>query len=133
MKKKQFDKSRRILSTEQQLHRMEQWKLADIERRLADLEAMQMELIGALNDTNALHGLFIDTMARRLSSIAEEVARVAREKERQAMILKEHATRVKVCERLAQEHRQEYEQEKEGKELLEIVEQFVGRKRTSLP
>ena len=34
--------------------------------------AMQVELIEALNDTNALHGLFIDATARRLSSIAEE-------------------------------------------------------------
>ena len=29
--------------------------------------------------------------------------------------------------------RRSFEREKEGKELLEIVEQFVGRKGTSLP
>ena len=51
--------------------------MADLERRLADLDAMQVELIGALNDTNALHGLFIDATARRLSSIAEEAERGA--------------------------------------------------------
>lgn len=133
MKKDLLDKSRRILSTEQQLHRMEQWKLADFERRLADLDAMQVELIGALNDTNALHGLFIDTMARRLSSIAEEAERVGREKDLQSLKLKEHAARVKICERLTLEHRLKYEQEREGRELLDIVEQFVGRKRASLP
>lgn len=133
MKKKQFDKARRILAAEQQLHRIEQWKLADIERRLADLDAMQVELIGALNDTNALHGLFIDNTARRLSSIAEEAERVGREKEVQLLELKAHATRVKICERLALEYRLDFEQEKEGKALLDIVEQFVGRKRTSLP
>ena len=56
---------------------------------------MQIELIGALNDTNALHGLFIDATARRLSSIAEEAERVGREKEMQSLKLKEHARRVK--------------------------------------
>ena len=94
---------------------------------------MQVELIGALNDTNALHGLFIDATARRLSSMAEEAERVGREKAVQSLKLKEHATRVKICERLAVERAQEFEREKEGKELLDIVEQFVGRKRTSLP
>jgi uncharacterized coiled-coil protein SlyX len=130
---KKAEKAGRILAAQEQLHRIEQWKMSDIERRLADLEAMQVELIGALNDTNALHGLFIDTTARRLSSIAEEAERVGREKAVQALRVKEHATRVKICERIAVERAQEFEREKEGKELLDIVEQFVGRKGTSLP
>jgi hypothetical protein len=133
MKQKQFEKARRILAAEQQRHRVEQWKLVDLERRLADLDAMQVQLIGALNDTNALHGLFIDATARRLSTIAEEAGRIGRERDAQALVLKEHATRVKVCERLMLEYRREFEQEKEGKELLDIVEQYVGRKPTSLP
>ncbi|MBX9589529.1 MAG: hypothetical protein K2X43_09505 [Hyphomonadaceae bacterium] len=133
MKKKEVDKAHRILAAEQQLHRIEQWRQAELESRLAELEATQVELIGALNDTNALHGLFIDATARRLSSIAEQAERVGREKEAQALKLKEHAARVKVCERLALEHEQEFAREKEGKELLDIVEQFVGRGRTSLP
>jgi hypothetical protein len=131
--RKKAEKAARILAAEEQLHRIEQWKMSDIERRLADLDAMQVELIGALNDTNALHGLFIDTTARRLSSIAEEAERVGREKAVQALKVKEHATRVKICERIAVERAQEFEREEEGKELLDVVEQFVGRKGTSLP
>ena len=131
---KQAEKARRILAAQQQLHRIEQWKMCRAASAGSPtLEAMQVELIGALNDTNALHGLFIDTTARRLSSIAEEAERVAREKAVQALKVKEHATRVKICERLALERAQEFEREKEGKELLDIVEQFVGRKGTSLP
>ena len=83
--------------------------------------------------TNALHGLFIDATARRLSSIAEEAERVGREKDVQSLKLKEHARRVKICERLALTHEQDFEREKEGKQLLDVVEQFVGRKPTSLP
>src|ERR1700741_2685954 len=109
MKRKQFDKARRILAAEQQLHRIEQWKLAELARRLAERDAMQVELIGALNETNALHGLFIETTARRLSSIAEEAERVGREKEMQSLNLKEHATRVKMCERLTLEYRREFD------------------------
>jgi hypothetical protein len=133
VKQKQVDKAERILAAEQQLHRIEQWKLADLERSLAELDAMQVELIGALNDTNALHGLFIDATARRLSSIAEEAERMARQKENQSLQLKEYARRVKICERLASEHRQDLEREREARELLDVVEQIVGRKSTSLP
>lgn len=127
------DKSRRIMETLQQLHRIEQWKMADLERRLADLEKMQVDLISALNDTNALHGLFIDNTARRLSSTAEEAERVARAKEAHALKLKEHAARVKMTERLTLAHDQEAAREKEAKELMEVVEQAVGRKPASLP
>src|SRR6185295_8731740 len=107
--KKEVDKARRILGAAQQLHRIEQWRMADLERRLAELDEMQLELINALNDTNALHGLFIDATARRLSLIAEEAERVSRAKHDQSLKVIDHATRVKMCERLAHEHAQEFE------------------------
>jgi hypothetical protein len=131
--KKRVDKTRRILAAEAQLYRIEQLKMAALERRTAELETTQVELIAALNDSDALHGLFIDTTARRLSSISEEAERVRRDKAAQGLILKEHATRVKMSERLFREHAKEFEREREGKELLDVVEQFVGRKPTSLP
>jgi hypothetical protein len=126
-------KSRRILAAQQQLHRIEQWKLAQLQARLAELENAQVELIGALNDTNALHGLFIDTMARRLGSLAEEASRVGREKDAQALELARYAVRVRLADRLAQSIALEVRQEEERKQLLDIAEQFVGRKATSLP
>jgi hypothetical protein len=127
------DKTRRILVAQQQLHRIEQWRMAELERHLAELEALQVELISALNDTNALHGLFIDTTARRLSTTAEQAERVAREKEVQSLKVKEHAVRVKISERLTLAQEQEAAREQEAKELLDVVEQAVGHKRTSLP
>jgi uncharacterized coiled-coil protein SlyX len=126
-------KSRRILAAQQQLHRIEQWRMAQLQGRLAELEAAQLELIGALNDTNALHGLFIDTMARRLGSLAEEADRVAREKDAQSIELAEHAIRVRLADRLAQTIALEGAREEERKQLLDIVEQFINRKSTSLP
>jgi hypothetical protein len=131
--KKKAEQARRVLTAQQQLHRIEQWKMAELERRLADLEAMQLELISALNDTHALHGLFIDTTARRLSSIAESAERAGREKEAQAVRLKEHAAGVKISERLTRSHELEAARETETKELLDVVEQAVNNKRTSLP
>jgi hypothetical protein len=126
-------RSRRVLAAQQQLHRIEQWKLAQLQARLAGLETEQVELIGALNGTHALHGLFIDTMARRLTSLAEEASRVTSEKDAQSLELAVHAVRVRLAERLAQAIAQEVRHEQERKQLLDIVEQFVGRRPASLP
>lgn len=126
-------KSRRILAAQQQLLRIEQWKLAEIERELSDLTSAQVEIIGALNDSDALHGLFIDTRARRLSTLAEEAERVARRKNDQSLTMGVHAARVHVAERLAHSVLQDAEREEERKELLDIIEQHLANKRTSLP
>jgi hypothetical protein len=132
-KAQKADKARRIMEALEQLHRVEQWKLADLERRLAELDREQRELIGALNATNALHGLFIDATVRRLGTTAEEAERVGRARQAQALVLKEHATRLKISERVAVDHDLEALREQEAKELMEIVEQTVASKRTSLP
>jgi hypothetical protein len=126
-------KARRILAAQQQLHRIEQWKLAELQRALADLTSAQLEIIGALNDTNALHGLFIDTTARRLGTLAEEAERVNRKTTDQSLRTTEHAVRVRASERLEQAVAQELQRELEGKELLDIIEQHLANKVTSLP
>jgi ribosomal protein L9 len=126
-------KSRRILSARQQLHRIEQWKLAQLQARVAELETEQIELIGALNDTNALHGLFIDTMARRLGTLAEETGRVTIEKDAKARELAEHAVGVKLAEQLAKAVAREVHSEEERKRLLDVIDQFVTWNSTSLP
>jgi hypothetical protein len=126
-------KARRILAAQQQLHRIEQWKLAELQRALADLTSAQLEIIGALNDNNALHGLFIDTTARRLGTLAEEAERVNRKTTDQSLRTTEHAVRVRASERLEQAVAQELQRELEGKELLDIIEQHLANKVTSLP
>ena len=49
------------------MHRLAEWKLAELDREKAELAAGQEQLVGALNDDSALQGLFVEAMARRLS------------------------------------------------------------------
>ena len=95
-------KVQRMLAVQQQLTRIEEWKLADLERTLEHLEATQTELIGALNDHDALQGLFLDALARRLRATSDAAARVGQEKEAQSATLLEHAVRKACAERLAE-------------------------------
>lgn len=117
-------RAHRMLALQQQLHRIEEWKLAELRGSLAGLEASQRDLVGALNEDDALQGLFIDALARRLRSLAEEAARVNREAEAQAARLTEHAARKLCAERLVATVDRQTERAIANKELLDIIERL---------
>jgi len=119
-------KIHRILDVQQQLHRIEEWRLAELDRTLLALAASEQELIRALNEDDALQGLFIDAMARRLASIAEQAARVGEEKTAQEQRLLEHAARKVCAERLVQAVDREVAQAADKRNLLDAIERFIA-------
>lgn len=126
-------KARRLVSVQAQMKRMEEWKLADLERRLAEGEAAQREIIAALNEDHALYGLFIDTTARRLRALAEEAGRLRDAKDVQARRVLACAGWLKSAERLAAAAEGELEREVAKKELLDVFEAFAACRDASLP
>ena len=122
----QARKIHRILAVQQQLYRIEEWKLADLERTLERLEVSQREMIGALNEDDALQGLFLDAMARRLRSLGEEASRIGQEREAQSARLLEHAARKACAERLAEAVDRQAAQATDKMQLLDVIERFVG-------
>ncbi len=119
-------KVHRILGVQQQLHRIEEWRLADLDRTLRELATSERDLIRALNEDEALQGLFIDATARRLTSIAEQAARVGKEKTAQEQRLLEHAARKVCAERLAQAVDREVAQAADKRNLLDAIERFIA-------
>jgi hypothetical protein len=119
-------KVHRILGVQQQLHRIEEWRLADLDRTLRELATSERDLIRALNEDEALQGLFIDATARRLASIAEQAARVGKEKTAQEQRLLEHAARKICAERLAQAVDREVAQAADKRNLLDAIERFIA-------
>jgi hypothetical protein len=122
----QARKIHRILAVQQQLFRIEEWKLADLERSLERLEVSQREVIGALNEDDALQGLFIDAMARRLRSLGEEASRVGQQRDEQSARLLEHGARKVCAERLAEAVDRQAAQATDKMQLLDVIERFVG-------
>ena len=100
-------KIQRILEVQRQIHQAAEWKLAHLERRGAELDEAQMALIRSLNADDALHGLFVDTMARRLNRLSTEAERNEREQKAQAARVLAEAQRVKTTERLSSKLDQE--------------------------
>jgi hypothetical protein len=120
-------KMHRILAVQQQLHRIEQWRLAALHMRLDELAADQEHLIAALNEDDALQGLFIDGMARRLQSLSEESSKTAQETQSQSVRLLEQAGRLICAERTAVAADLAGRRGNERKELLETIERLADQ------
>ena len=123
---KETRRTARILDLQQQLHRIERWKLLDLQRRSADLDTLQQELIAALNNDDALQGLFIDATARRLTSLALEADEVERQEQAQGERVGEQGARVVCAERLHETVMKEDQRIIERESLLESIDRLVG-------
>jgi uncharacterized coiled-coil protein SlyX len=118
-------KARRIMAVQAQLHRLAEWRLAALVREEGELDASQQQLIGTLNEDAALHGLFVDAMARRLRALARETDRVKAAQEEQSRRLLEEAMRLKRAERMADRIGKEERRAGEKRDLQRLLEGIV--------
>jgi hypothetical protein len=126
-------KARRLLNVLEQLHKIEERKKLELQRRYDELERSQEEVINALNTDDALHGLFVDTTAKFLKSLAMEAQRVSEARELQTEKLRERATKMKTAERLKDNLEQVAARQGGEKELHDVIERYTGRRGASLP
>jgi glutamine phosphoribosylpyrophosphate amidotransferase len=112
----------RILAVQKQLHRIEELKLAQFQKRVAMLENEQADLMGALSEDDALQGLFIDMTVRRLTASRLQVSQLEPELEAASKSVLEHAGRVRNAERLADELDEELRRAAERQDLEDILE-----------
>jgi hypothetical protein len=112
----------RLLDVMKQLHRVEEYRKIELERRLNELDNTQREVIHALNTDDALHGLFVDTTARFLRSVATEAQKVARAHEVQSQKLLENASKMKQAERLKETLDRDERRAESETQLLDIIE-----------
>lgn len=115
----------RILKVQQQLHRAEEWRLAEIEQQIASLETDQRELIEALNADNGLEGLFLDATARRIRSLADTARLAEGDRAAQAAKVLETGARLKAAERLMQRAEAQARRDAEASDLREIMERLA--------
>jgi hypothetical protein len=118
-------KANRILGVQRQLQRIEEYRLAELRGRLEQLDTDQRELIAALNEDDALQGLFIDGTARRLKSLSEAASKTAEETEAQAARLLEQSGRLVCAERLAEAADRDALRAGERRALTEAIERLA--------
>ncbi len=133
MIEKRARRAQRLIGVLTQLHRVEEQKKIELERRFQALEESQEDVIRALNKDDALHGLFIDTTARLLRNLAQEAQRVAEARDAQSRKLLDHAAKVKTAERLHDSLGQTSARIRRENELREAIERYVRSRGASLP
>jgi ssDNA-binding replication factor A large subunit len=119
-------RTHRLLSLQEQLLRVERWRLLDLQRRAAELDTERRELIAALNESDALQGLFLDATARRLRSIDQQAVVIGRQEQTQLAHVREYASRVACAERLSETVDRQAAREREKKSQLDVIERLVG-------
>jgi hypothetical protein len=126
-------KIKRILDLQHQLHRLSQWRLAELQRQEDIVQDKQRDLIGALNDDDRLQGMFVGAMAKRLTSLADEEARLAGLRKVQNEDVWAHARRVRQSERLVDVAALARRREAEKKEREDVGERIATRPDASFP
>lgn len=116
----------RILKVQRQLHRAEEWRLAEIEQQIVSLETEQRDLVDALNAESGLEGLFLDATARRIRSLADAARLAEVDRAAQAVRVLETGARLKAAERLMQRAEANARREEEAKDLREIMERLAA-------
>ncbi len=124
---RRLKKTERILEVQEKLHRLAEWKLARIEEEQAELKSDQRSLVEALNENEALHGLFIEAMAKRLAALARETDRVNRTHDEQTKRLFAEALRLGRTERMTERLRRQYAEELWRRGFQDVLE-TIGRK-----
>jgi hypothetical protein len=123
----------RLLSVQEQLHKMAEWKAAALHRQATELQQAQAALIEILNDDEALHGLFVDARSRRLQSLAKEEAQVKGAQEAQNKVVFDRAMQVKRTERMVESLTVEHRRAQEKKDYLLLLDRLMAKSDASLP
>lgn len=114
----------RIVRVQQQLHRAEEWKLAEIQAHIDTIERDQQDLIGLLNSDIGLRSLFADTAVKRLRSLAEQSVQAQTQRQIQLHKVIEAGSRLKAAERLLERARRAARRAEEEAQLREATERL---------
>jgi hypothetical protein len=129
-----LDKARRIERLQADLHRLAEWRHAQLVSRRGDLAVQQETLLATLNEDVSLHGLFVASMARRLKALAGETERLQAQIDAQADRVLDQAKRLKRAEKLAARVEDEHRRAAEKHDLISLIEAATARRRdASLP
>ena len=115
-------KLRRIAAVQEKLHRIEEFRLAELERRAAALRDDETALVETFNGDDTFAGLFVDAMASQLKRIAQESTRVAASQARQGDVVKDAALRLKRTERHAARLSGDERRDEERRLLRELID-----------
>ncbi|WP_414473360.1 hypothetical protein [Microvirga sp. M2] len=131
--KQRLKKIDRLIRVQQHLHRKAELDLASLQRKEGELKEAQEVLLQTMGESDALHGLFVNVLAKRLKDLSLEEVRTQAEIVGQKSLTVERALQVKRSERMQSRLKEDIRHMREREELTEILEGMARKERTSLP
>ncbi len=108
-------------------------RLFQLQRREADLERQQLELMASVNEYIGGYGQFVELLAAKSRRLEEELAHIRQNKLRFAARLQEEARRLKLFGRLRTRVATVVRREEEAKDLDRLIDLIGGKQAARLP
>jgi hypothetical protein len=126
-------KLERMLALQEKVHRLHEWRLAELDHRKAENAESRDKLFDALNRDHPLHSLFVDAMARRLDALARENDRLSAARDQQSGRLRDEGLRMKRIERMSGRIRREHLEQLRKRGFGDLLDSLVRLRDASLP
>lgn len=123
----------RIEQAQSSRHRMLEARLFELQRREAELERQQLELMSAVNEYIGGYGQFVELLALKSRRLEEELALIRQNKARVAARLQEETRRLKLVGRLRERVEVVVRRQEEAKDLDRLIDLLGGRQAARLP
>lgn len=108
-------------------------RLFELQRREAELERQQLELMSAVNEYIGGYGQFVELLALKSRRLEEELALIRQNKARVAARLQEETRRLKLVGRLRERVEVVVRRQEEAKDLDRLIDLLGGRQAARLP
>lgn len=131
--KQRLKKIDRLIKVQQNLQKSAEIILANLYREETELKTAQEELLQTMGDSDALHGLFVDALAKKLKTLTLEESQTQAAIVKQKELTLEKALQVKRTEKVLSRLKEDDRRGEEKRSLTAILEGIVQKDSTSLP
>jgi hypothetical protein len=123
--KSRLQSIRRVVAVQEQLRRLAEWKLADIERQLAEVAAAQADLDRFVDRAHPLTGMLLGVVTTQRRKLALRAAQLKEARVSQTQHVLEASRSFKLAENIEGRIDEEERRRREKAELAELIENAV--------
>ena len=126
--KKRLDALTRLGRLQARMHDLGRWRLSAIEREQAGLGEDLAAIFEALETGDLAYGAQAKFGARRIRALQKELDSLARESTHVSQKAKAHGVTARLAEQATETAARRYRDDKERKELADLIERAIARR-----
>jgi len=131
MTKKRFDALTRLGRLQARMHDLGRWRLSAIEQEQASLSDDLKAVFEALESGDLAYGAQAKLSGRRVRALQKQLDSLTRESDDVRKKAKAHGISARLAEQAAETAGRRYRDDKERKELADLIERAIARRAAS--